>query len=332
MASQPKLLLPKDYIRTAVKLVNNAKHRIGLVSLSLFRDQSTNDLIDAIICAAKRGIDVHVAADFVTFIYAQKHPILSLAFLLGTDNRTADHIRREFREAGAHFTWLGRYNVPIFTGRTHSKWFIVDDTVFTFGGVNTEDIAITKQADYMFRVNDPVLASQLWREQLHIERTERYPERRRNRVVRLSYGTLLIDNGKLADSIIYKRALALAKQASSAILVSQYCPSGKLGRLIQAMDSEIYFNYKNLTKDKLNQLLIGSKKLLMGVHNCYRRNRYIHAKFIIFTMPNGQQVAITGSHNFTTAGSMLGTREIALETNNPSIIRQLKAFLDKEIK
>lgn len=332
MSIQVKLLLPQDYISTATKLVRNAKRRIGLVSLSLFRDLSTSELIGAVMDAAKRGVDVHVAADFVTFVYAQKHRILSPGFLLGGDNRVADQIRRDFRQAGARFTWLGGYNVPIFVGRTHSKWCIIDDTVFAFGGVNTEDIAITKQADYMLEIADPKLANQLWREQIHIEQVDRHLERRYNRTIKTDYGTVLVDDGRLVDSIIYKRTLALAQRAKSAVLVSQYCPSGKLGRVIRNMDSKIYFNQKNLTNDKLNKLLIGSKSLLNRVDNQYHRNRYIHAKFVIFTMPNGQEIAVTGSHNFTTTGSALGTREIALETSDTSIIKQLKQFLHKEIE
>jgi cardiolipin synthase len=63
----------------------------------------------------------------------------------------------------------------------------------------------------------------------------------------------------------------------------------------------------------------------------YTRNRYLHAKFMIFTMPDGSKVALTGSHNFVYAGVLLGTREIALETRNPKIIRQLESFFESHV-
>ena len=47
---------------------------------------------------------------------------------------------------------------------------------------------------------------------------------------------------------------------------------------------------------------------------------------MIFTMPDGRKVAITGSHNFVYGGVLLGTREIALETDDPKIVRQLERF------
>lgn len=331
---QPKLLLPNQYIAQATKLARHAKHHICLTSLSMFRDQATDKFIDAILDAARRGVSVHIAADFVTYIYAQHGIRPLLPFLLGSNNHETNQMAQDFRRAGANFSWLGRYTIPIFTGRTHSKWCVIDDTVFTFGGVNTEDIAITRQADYMLRVDDTKLAQILTREQRKIEAVNRAPQRRRNSEHKLAYGTLLLDDGQFANSTIYQHAVQLASQATNITLVSQYCPSGRLAHIIQGLgdNARIYFNQKNLTNDKINKILIGSKRLLMGVDNLYSRDRYIHAKFMICTMSNGEKVAITGSHNFTTAGSTLGTREIALLTHDPSIIRQLEQFLEKEIR
>ena len=48
-------------------------------------------------------------------------------------------------------------------------------------------------------------------------------------------------------------------------------------------------------------------------------------------MEDGSKVAITGSHNFAYTGVLLGTREIALETKDPSIIKQLESFIKKEV-
>jgi cardiolipin synthase len=52
---------------------------------------------------------------------------------------------------------------------------------------------------------------------------------------------------------------------------------------------------------------------------------------MIFYMPDGRTVALSGSHNFVSAGVILGTREIALETEDPAIVAQLETFFKKYV-
>jgi cardiolipin synthase len=63
-----------------------------------------------------------------------------------------------------------------------------------------------------------------------------------------------------------------------------------------------------------------------GQQTLYTRPHYLHAKFMLFDMPGGKRVALSGSHNFVNGGAFLGTREIALQTEDPDIIRQLEEF------
>jgi cardiolipin synthase len=63
----------------------------------------------------------------------------------------------------------------------------------------------------------------------------------------------------------------------------------------------------------------------------YTRTRYLHAKFMIFTMADGRKVALTGSHNFSGTGVLLGTREMALQTEDPRIIEQLEEFWKQHV-
>lgn len=81
----------------------------------------------------------------------------------------------------------------------------------------------------------------------------------------------------------------------------------------------------------MNKILIQVGMLFAKQHTHYRRTPYLHAKFILFTMPNGQEIAISGSHNFMFGSGLMGTREIALETTNKKLIRQLKTFLDDHV-
>lgn len=140
----------------------------------------------------------------------------------------------------------------------------------------------------------------------------------------------LFDGGIVGQSIIYKRALDLAEKAEHITFVSQYCPSGKLAEYLKKKNAAVYYN-RPLQADGLNRFAIRFNQFFTGIKTLYTRPRYLHAKFMIFTMKNGTKVAITGSHNFAYTGVLLGTREIALETKDPEVIEQLEAFIAKEI-
>jgi cardiolipin synthase len=330
--TQPKLLLPAEYLAVATDLIREAKSRVYLIGLTIFRDDTTQDFVDAIIAAASRGVDVHVAADFMTFTYSISG-LKSIPLTYRSNSvRQNRELAKRFTDAGAHFRWLGQYYGPMFMSRTHSKWLVVDDVAFSFGGVNTESVAFNEHVDYMFRIDDPNLANLLVREHLSVEKADRARETSRNHRAKINLGTVLFDGGKPGRSIIYNTAANLAKQAREITLVSQYCPTGVLGKTLSQKPSRIYFNQLENVDSKLNRLMIRLGKRGQREQNLYTHKKYLHAKFIIFTMPDGSRKAITGSHNFVAASSRLGTREIALLTDNEAIISQLANFLDQYVK
>ncbi|MDO4271759.1 MAG: phospholipase D-like domain-containing protein [Candidatus Saccharibacteria bacterium] len=325
----PELLLPGDYIAMATELINKAQRRVYLVCLNINRCPETTEFINAILSAAQRGVDVHVGADLLTFICDHNTHVASR--VVGPEMLRTSKLRADFIQAGAEFHWLGVQRVPYLLGRTHSKWTIIDDDIFAFGGVNLSHSGIAERADYMFHLTNAKLADRLVKEQLLIETPD--PQRRIADVnIHTKYGTVLLDSGRFGRSGIYRHALKLAKEAESLLVVSQYCPTGKLGRIIRNKDSRVYFNPKGSANDIANNFMIGSKKTTSSQENLYTRDRYIHSKFIIATMPNGSKKAITGSHNYAAISGRAGTREVAIETTDPNIIRQLEDFFTNEIK
>lgn len=327
----PKLLLPTDYVAQATELVKKATDRIYIISLSLTRGLATDELIDEIIRAAGRGVEVHIAVDLLTFICDKSSRLPSR--LVGRDMAKTNQLRRDLQLAGAHFHWLGIQRVPYLIGRTHSKWTIIDDDVFSFGGVNLNQSGVLERTDYIFHLHSHRIANRLVAEQNLIELMD--PEKRRINDHRITtdYGELLLDSGRFGHSVIYNHAVRLARQAKDIVVVTQYCPSGRLGKILRSKDTNarVYFNPKGSAADAANNLMIGSKRTVSEQKNSYTRNRYLHAKFIIATMPDGSKRAITGSHNFTTIGVHVGTREIALETSDPAVIGQLEDFLEKYV-
>ncbi len=142
--------------------------------------------------------------------------------------------------------------------------------------------------------------------------------------------TALIDGGLIGDSIIYRRACTLARQAEHITLVSQYCPTGKLNRILKKKKATLYFNHWRKAA-WVNRFLIQFGMIFSKQHTNYHSKKYLHAKFIIFTMKDGTKVALSGSHNYMFGSVVVGTREIALETRDIGIINQLEAFFDKKV-
>lgn len=289
--------------------------------------ESTHSLIAALEAAAKRGVEVVVAADIFTFGEVSNGFLPFRYYSRGA--RSTNRMVKQLKRAGVKFRWLGRGRITLYHGRTHSKWCVADDTLFIFGGVNLYEEGITN-VDYMFTLTDPQLADRIVAEQKRIQRAEA----RSNNYHSVAYEhggmTVLIDGGIIGQSVIYRRVIELAEKATHITFVSQYCPTSRLARTIKKVPSTLYYN-RPQQADGLNRLVIQFSQLISGLKTSYTRGRYLHAKFIIFTMKDGSKIAITGSHNFAYTGVLLGTREIALETADPHVIAQLEGFIASEV-
>lgn len=317
-----KLLTSTEYIKDLTDRVSSAKHRVAIMCLTLTDDPSTHRLILALKAAAKRGVNVNIAID--VFTYNELGGYFSPFKRFSQDSRRATTMANQLRRAGITFTWLGRrHKINPFRGLTHIKWSIVDTTTYSFGGVNLYKEGIDS-TDFMLRSPDPLLAEQLYEQHLAIASSRRlqYP----GFMAKTPHGTIFVDSGRPRDSIIYNRILELAATAQHTTVVTQYCPTGELGALLKLGNSDLYFNQPKNTYPA-TRLLIWFAQVRTGLRTLYPHKKYLHAKFIIFTMPSGEKIAITGSHNFAHSGVLFGTREVALETTDPSILKQLESFL-----
>lgn len=323
-----KLVLPTEYVKQATELVNAAQTRVFLISMIVADHPATHDLMVALENAAKRGVTVTVTSD--VFTYGEVSGGFLPVRYYSPGVKAVNHMVKKFKAAGIKFSWLGRGRFTLLSGRTHTKWCVVDDTCFVFGGVNMYQKGVAEDTDYMFRVHDTRLADRLVYEQKRIIKAERASTNYPGIIYELHGDSVLIDGGIIAQSVIYRRATELAKEATHILFVSQYCPTGKLARIFKKKDVELYFNRPELA-DSLNRVLITLSMITSGFKTLYKRKPYIHAKFIIFTMKDGSKVAISGSHNFAYTGVLLGTREIAIETTNKDFIGQLESFYKKYI-
>lgn len=322
-----RLLSPDEYIADAIDRIANATARVSLLTMIVVEDEATHQLIDELCDAAIRGVSVTVAADMFTYTEIGGH------FHLNTRHskkvRHLTNMQDRLRKSGVNFRWLGAVASSLINGRTHSKWLVVDDYVYAFGGVNLYELGL-HNTDYMFRLKDPLLAERLVSEEQRILQADHGNHAYRAHKFGDDTNCVLIDGGFAGDSIIYRHACRLAQKATHITYVSQFCPTGRLGRLLEKTSSVLYFNPWNQATS-LNALAIRVGSALSGLKTSYKRQEYIHCKCMIFTLPDGSKRAITGSHNFSAAGVWLGTREVALETSDPHIIKQLERFIARYI-
>jgi len=323
----PKMILSKEYIDDVVKEIDKSKIRICIVVMVIIDDSSTRILTEAIKKAANRGVVVEMSAD--VFTYAELSGFVFPTRYRSGFARQTNSMVSDLTKSGIKFTWLGTKNVTIFNGRTHDKWCVVDDISYTFGGVNLHKEGIENN-DYMFKIHDKDLSDKLVTEYHEITKTDSNYYSRRSDSTPINYGELLFDRGIVGDSLIYRRACKLTNQAKSVVLVSQYCPTGKLSKLLKKTDSKLFFN-PPLNARRLNRIVIRISIFFTKNKTSYIKKQYLHAKFMIFTMPGGDKIAIAGSHNFVRSTSLLGTKEVAIQTSDKNIISQLEGFIKNQI-
>jgi len=262
MPSTPKLLLPTTYVSDMIQRINSAKTRICLLSMIIDNDSATSGLVDAIESAALRGVAVEFAADI--FTYGELGGFLLPTKSRGAKFRATSRLSRRLTKSGVKFTWLGRSKTTIVTGRTHAKWCVVDNTVYAFGGVNLYDTGIESN-DYMFKTNDSVLADILTDEYHKLIIADTKGLAYNSHGINYNGNIILIDGGFIGDSIIYRRACKLASEAESIILVSQYCITGRLGRILRSKNSKksVFF-----LKSFFSALKISRKADILNLLTC----------------------------------------------------------------
>lgn len=328
---RPTLLSAPDYLTDLTERVTGASTRVVIVTMVFHNDSDRMEaLVQALCDAVGRGVSVMMCAD--SFTYLEPNSPLK-RFIRGQSSQAyrALRVAKRLKNAGVQFRWLGRHaNVGVM-GRTHAKWSVVDDTVYSFGGVNLYDMGV-ENTDYMFRITSGELADILSERFDWLVHSDRNNHAGRNRVVRLSSKTqIILDGGIPFHSKIYSRAITLSKEASEILFVSQYCPTGRLASILRQKKSKLYFNHWE-DAGALNTFVIRAGMHSSKLSTHYKRDPYLHAKFMVFTMPDGKKVALTGSHNFAAGGVMLGTREICLETTSDVIIGQLEAFFESSVR
>lgn len=332
---------PQQFIDDFIKCAQHAKKRIYIQSMIFERGEVLSALEPVILQKAKEGLDVRVTIDWVARRYV--HDDLSVmpplkpserAYKAKVHAENKDVIHRWIQN-GVVFTHT---NIPHFLlspltifRRNHNKLFVIDETAAWIGGVNLFDVAM-KWVDFMVKFSDPTIINAI-SEQFH-KVNENRPTYNYS-VQCTPQNKLLVDVGKIGDSLIYNEAIGCIKQAKTSIIfTSQFLPDNSLlGELIKAFQRGVHIivitsneDYKLFHSYPYKPFYTFSKRELekTTITIAYQ-NTKVHAKLIIVD----EKIAIFGSHNFNHTGVILGTEETAMRTEEPNLIKQLKSFIEK---
>ncbi|PID31217.1 hypothetical protein CR983_02235 [Candidatus Saccharibacteria bacterium] len=320
-----RLVAPAAYADQLIASIDAARYRVNILALVFNEDKATRGIIDALCRASQRGVTVSVGLD-IYFTFKEIGADASKWHYVRERVQRMRATKNRLNEAGVHVRWLGQFGATLFSRRTHTKWSIADDEIFSFGGINIYRDAFN-QIDYMLHAADSRIAERLSAEHELIINSDRAGRAYPSHTFGIKHGAVLIDGGRLFDSVIYRRACSLAEQAERVVYVSQYCPTGRLASILRRTDTTFYFNDWRRAVGVLNRLHIRLSSLIHRIDTSYKHETYLHAKFILYYMLDGSIVALSGSHNFVASGGIMGTREAALETRDAYVIAELEAFL-----
>ncbi len=320
-----QVITAKQYYDQLIIKIPQASQRIIIAVMVMSAGRHTDKLFDLLRDALGRGVKVHIVLD--------KWSKLSLAREKGMSSKAFTQIIKctvlqleDLQMLGATISWVGTIGPNPFKGRCHIKIAVIDDFIYSFGGVNFNDAAF-EHIDFMFTTQDSGQAGVL---QTLVQNIAENALLKDCEIMLGTKASLLFDAGQPGVSIIYERACALAAQAKKIYYISQMCPSGRLGMLIRQTDHICYFNRPLQGSIFLTASLV-IDMFRSGLRTNYHRNEYLHAKCILFVMKDGSKQLLSGSHNFSWRGVAYGTQEIALHSLDVQLWDSVYTFMKREV-
>ncbi len=318
-------LMAADYFDQLVVGIPRAKKRIVIHAMTILWGPTTGIFVPLLEDALERGVKVTIVGDYYSKFYANKPSFARKNTSPKWSYTRAMNYRLE--DAGAKIIYIGKIGLNPYKGRTHSKATIIDDDVYTFGGVNFTSDSFDNH-DYMLHLKSPVLAGYI--ENLVTKIASGKPLKDISKKIN-KHTTLLFDSGSPGKSIIYETACDVVSKAQNVYFVSQMCPSGRLAKEISQTDYECYFIRASQADAPANFALLFDKARY-HMTNLYKGKRYIHAKYILCEYADGSKHIVSGSNNFSWRGIAYGTKEIAIHSTDPKLWDVFFQFTHSHIK
>lgn len=313
-----------QYLSRLQDLVPRARSRIVLAAMMILGGDETSPVLEQILKAAERGVKVHVLADRYVLSMASKPSDVSKTTRTHQQNEVIGFFKA-LEKSGGKAIWIGEIGLNPYAGRYHCKITVVDDDVFSFGGVNFTDDSFDN-VDFMLHATNSKLADDLVK--LVTKNAQGHPAEDFEQELDQD-NIMLFDAGQRGKSIIYDRACRLAAQSDQVTYVSQMAPSGRLAAALRKASATCFCTRPGQADMGVSRAAQTWDWLRNGLANSYEGQNYIHAKFILYKLKDGGMAALCGSHNFSWRGVAFGTKEIALLSYDPKVYKQLQAIVYK---
>lgn len=304
-------------------------------------------LMQAVERAGDRGVTVHFFSDAYNFL--QNHggrmgPLWLNTQLPATFAGEYKIVHDSLQNLQSHGVKTAITNMPErrftspFSGRSHIKASIINDTVY-IGGCNIEK----QYLDIMVRWTDPQAAQWLYDLLLLREKNPQTigafgPHDITHAIDETT--DIIVDVGVRGQSAIYEQALATIDAAREWLIITcQYFPNSTTAKhLKMAHDRGVkifpifnHYSAHGKPKNLLQHAVTGSERLRMPrsffAHELAPGSTYLHAKVIAT-----EQEALLGSHNYVTAGVNFGTAEIALHKKDSDFSKAAAQLILAETK
>ena len=214
-----------------------------------------------------------------------------------------------------------------FLGRNHMKITIIDNVSF-IGGINFSSKSFN-YSDFMIKTENKDMLYTL--KKIFIE--NRYNKNQNDKKIKINNDNiLLIDSGKVRQSIIYESSIECINNAKESIrYISQFFPDFRILYALEkairkGIDVEIITHSNDIAEKKYRHKV---EKILFNISNSHISNiyenseKYIHAKMMLIDKDTSSPSVILGSHNFSTFGVLFGTAEISIYSKEKNLVSEL---------
>ncbi len=318
------LLPAPEYYTRLQQVISTAKKRVVIEAMVVLMDGRTEAFVPLLLDALGRGVRVRIVGDTYSRFESRTAGIANRGAHFSWQKTAL--AAEQLHKAGAEVIYFGKLGLNPFSGRCHTKITVVDDTAFTFGGVNFSDSHFDYR-DLMLECQNATLADRLD----NIVREIENAGKQSNLTEKLdACTTLLFDGGAPRHSAIYQKACEIIAEADKVYYVSKMCPSGQLAKLLTKAEAHCYFNRPELEGLPANLAIMWDQRRF-DIKNLYTGSHHIHAKIILTEGRDGSRHVISGSNNFSWRGIAYGTKEIAVHSTDPVLWQTFYNFVQREI-
>mgnify|MGYP001620090919 FL=1 len=344
----------EEFITDIISSIEHAKDRVWLEFRQFESGQVMSTLVEALIRAKERGVDVNFHLDSYAkyFTRVGNRDVWRYSQILrnpkepetGLDERVLKQKNRFLTEfdiekllaAGivvfSKATGRQKY-IPFSGGGNHRKYVIVDETAW-LGTTELTDSDISGMDNFMLKTQSVRFVSILGDIFTNPPQQDAtYRSSKEQETDRIDW-ELLVDSGKPHSSIIYKRALEMIENAQEKIeFVTQYWPEGDLEQVLiekakagvdvriimQSIGDHRIWRLPFLLRflQFITQQPKGSNSLGMRVE---LPSNPTHAKGLVV---DGKS-ALFGSNNLFEPTLITGVKEISIFTENPELVTQIE--------